>query len=149
VINIEPHPDLPNVTLLENAARLTLEHQSAPANADLTIVLADDETLRDLNRGYRGMDVPTDVLSFPASQQDPESGVPYLGDILISVPRAAEQAQAAGHSTQDEAQLLIVHGVLHLLGHDHVKAKEKARMWKAQAEVLERLGLEGIQISEE
>ncbi|OGO38392.1 MAG: rRNA maturation RNase YbeY [Chloroflexi bacterium RBG_16_56_8] len=95
------------------------------------------------------MDTPTDVLSFPASEQDPESSAPYLGDILISVPRAVDQAQAAGHSAQDEVQLLVVHGVLHLLGHDHAKAQEKARMWKAQAEVLERLGLEGIQIGEE
>src|ERR687892_74662 len=72
----------------------------------------------------------------------------YIGDILISIPRAQAQANAAGHPLESEVQLLVVHGVLHLLGHDHAEAEEKARMWKAQAEILERLGLGSIQIRE-
>jgi probable rRNA maturation factor len=149
MINIESYPDFPSIDLLERAARVALEYQSKDPDADLSIVLADDEKLRELNRDYLGIDAPTDVLSFPASESDPETGARYLGDILISVPRAMEQAKAAGHNVQDEVQLLVVHGVLHLLGHDHAEAAEKARMWAAQAMVLERLGLGHVKVREE
>jgi probable rRNA maturation factor len=135
--------------LLENAARLTLEHESESLAADLSIILTDDARLHELNLNYLGVDAPTDVLSFPASETDPDTGTRYLGDILISVPRAQAQAEAAGHPLESEVQLLVVHGVLHLLGHDHADAKEKSRMWKAQAETLESLGLGNIQIREE
>jgi probable rRNA maturation factor len=147
VIHIKVNPsvqDAPSSDLLERAAQTVLEHQSA--DGDLTIVLTDDTQLQQLNRDYLDMDAPTDVLSFPASETDPETARPYLGDILISVPRAVKQAQTAGHGLEAEAQLLTVHGTLHLLGHDHAGDEEKARMWKAQAEVLERLGLSGIEI---
>jgi probable rRNA maturation factor len=136
-----------NLDLLEQAARAALDHQSA--DGDLTLVLTDDEQLRRLNRDYLGIDAPTDVLSFPASETDPETGRRYLGDILLSIPRAETQARAAGHSLADEARLLVVHGVLHLLGHDHANAKEKAKMWQAQAEVLEGLGLGHVKVREE
>ena len=135
--------------LLERAARTALEHEGETLDSELTIVLTNDARLQELNRDYLGIDAPTDVLSFPASELDPETGARYLGDILISVPRAESQATAARHPLESEVQLLVVHGVLHLLGHDHAEAAEKARMWKAQAEVLERLGLGNIQIREE
>ena len=135
--------------LLERAARIALEHEGKTLDSELTIVLTNDAHLQELNRDYLGIDAPTDVLSFPASETDPETGARYIGDILISVARAESQATAAGHSLESEVQLLVVHGVLHLLGHDHAEATEKARMWKAQAEVLERLGLGNIQIREE
>ena len=112
-------------------------------------MLTDDARLHKLNRDYLGLDSPTDVLSFPASETDPETGARYLGDVLISIPRAQEQADAAGHALESEVQLLVVHGVLHLLGHDHAEAEGKVRMWKAQMEILESLGLENIQIREE
>ncbi len=139
--------------LVRRAARAALEHQSALLEANLTIVLTDDAQLQQLNRDYMGIDTPTDVLSFPASptdasEIDPETGSPYLGDILISLPYAARSAAQAGHSLEAEVQLLVVHGVLHLLGHDHAKARQKAKMWKAQAEILESLGLGGITIRE-
>jgi probable rRNA maturation factor len=117
-------------------------------DVDLSIVLTDDARLRELNRDYLGIDSPTDVLSFSASESDPETGSRYIGDILISIPRAREQATAAGHALESEVQLLVVHGVLHLLGHDHAEAKEKKKMWKAQAEILDSLGLSGIEIRE-
>lgn len=148
MIHIELHPDFLDIELLESAARAALEQQSAPDD-DITIVLTDDDQLRELNLDYLGIDAPTDVLSFPASESDPETGVRYLGDILISVRRAAQQAQAAGHSLQAEAQLLVVHGTLHLLGHDHADAEQKTRMWAAQAEVLKRLGLSHIKVYDE
>jgi probable rRNA maturation factor len=149
VIHVEVNPSLQtNLTpdMLERAALAVLAHQSA--DGDLTIVLTDDAQLHELNRDYLGIDAPTDVLSFPASETDPENARRYLGDILISVQRANEQARAAGHALAAEVQLLAVHGTLHLLGYDHAEADEKARMWKAQAEVLERLGLSDIEIRE-
>lgn len=149
MIHIETNPALrtaPAPDALERAALAVLAHQSS--DGDLSIVLTDDAQLHELNREYLGIDAPTDVLSFPASETDPETARRYLGDILISVPRAEEQASAAGHSLEAELQLLTVHGALHLLGYDHAEADEKARMWNVQAEVLERLGLSGIEIKE-
>ncbi len=149
MIYLEPHPQFQDAALLEQTANAVLEHQSVKDDLVLSIILTDDEQLRELNLDYLGIDAPTDVLSFPASETDPETGARYLGDILISVPRAAEQAKAAGHELAGEVQLLVVHGVLHLLGYDHAGAEEKARMWAAQAEVLKRLGLDHIKVREE
>ncbi len=154
MINIDNQQDFLESALLERAARFTLELEpdsprgAVPAEADITIVLTDDAQLHELNREYLGVDAPTDVLSFPADESDPETGVTYLGDILISIPRATQQAQAAGHPVEAEVQLLVVHGVLHLLGHDHAEAEEKTRMWAEQAKVLERLGLGYVKIQD-
>jgi probable rRNA maturation factor len=156
MIYIEVKQDFSDVALLEHAARLTLDtsvplsdgFEFALASADMTIVLTDDAQLHELNREYLGVDAPTDVLSFPASESDPETGTPYLGDILISIPRAKQQAEAAGHSIEDEVQLLVVHGTLHLLGHDHAEVGEKDRMWQAQAEVMSGLGLSHIKVQD-
>ncbi len=151
MINIEQIPNLvPAIPLelVEKAAQAALKHQSAPAEAEVTIVLSNDVQLRELNLQWMGINAPTDVLSFPSDENDPETGSRYLGDILISVETAARQAARAGHLVEAEAQLLTVHGILHLLGHDHAEEEEKARMWTAQAEILETLGLGRIQASE-
>jgi probable rRNA maturation factor len=148
MIHIESDYPFPE-ELLERAARAALEHEAESQDAELSIVLTDNAHLQELNLNYLGIDAPTDVLSFPASETDPESGSRYIGDILISVPRAQSQADAAGHPLESEVQLLVVHGTLHLLGHDHAEPGEKSRMWKAQAEVLDSLGLGAIQIREE
>ncbi len=126
--------------LLERAARAVLDLSGSP-DADLTIVLVDDARIQALNRDFLAHDAPTDVLSFPADEPDPETGRLYLGDVVISLARAAEQARERGHAFEAEMQLLVVHGVLHLLGHDHAEAGEKQRMWAAQAGVLEQLGI--------
>ena len=150
MIHIDINPSLQTdlaSDMLERAAQAVLAHQST--DGDLTIVLTDDTQLHELNRDYLNIDAPTDVLSFPAFETDPETARRYLGDILISVPRAAQQAQTAGHALEAEVQLLAVHGTLHLLGYDHAEAEEKNRMWKAQAEILESLGLSGIEIRED
>lgn len=124
--------------LIQAAAVATLESEQLDT-ASLTILLTDDQTLRTLNHDFLGIDEPTDVLSFPAG--DPMPGMePYLGDIAISLPRATAQAASAGHPLTAELQLLTVHGVLHLLGHDHADPAEKATMWAAQAAVLQKLG---------
>jgi probable rRNA maturation factor len=148
MINIESEVSFPK-KLLERAVKNALKNQSASLDSGLTIVLADDSKIRELNRDYLEIDAPTDVLSFPASETDPETGAPYIGDIIISLPYAAKSAEKAGHPLESEVQLLVVHGVLHLLGYDHAEADEKARMWKAQSEILEALGLGDIKIREE
>ncbi len=125
---------------LRRAAEATLTQQRAPAGASLTLWLSDDATLHQWNRRFRGVDAPTDVLSFPDGEVDPDTGAIYLGDVLISYPRAAAQAAAGGHAVADELTLLVVHGVLHLLGHDHATPEEKERMWTAQREILRSLG---------
>jgi probable rRNA maturation factor len=113
---------------------------ATPGSA-LSVQVTGDETLQRLNREYLGIDAPTDVLSFPVPFDDPESGSHYLGDILISLPTAARQADSGGHPVEEEVKLLLVHGILHLLGHDHAKPEEKAAMWHKQDEILAALGI--------
>ncbi len=140
-IEIEaPYEELVRPDLLEAAARAALEHQGAPAPSALSIIVSGEDRLQELNSRYLGIDAPTDVLSFPSGDLDPESGERYLGDILISAPHASAQGAAAGHGAAAEFQLLVVHGVLHLLGHDHAGQAEKDAMWAAQREILERIG---------
>ena len=115
-------------------------YAGAPVGADLSLVLTDDAQLRQLNRQYLGIDSPTDVLSFPAGETDPETDLIYLGDVLISYQRAQVQAAAGGHPVEDELQLLVVHGVLHLLGFDHAEETEKVKMWAEQSAILSQLG---------
>jgi len=153
MITIESKYDFPSAQI-KRAVQRTLKHQNELPGMNLSVVLTDSRRLRKLNRDYLGIDAPTDVLSFPASESDgsetdPETGARYLGDILISVPYAAKSARLAGHPLEAELQLLVVHGVLHLLGHDHARPREKARMWKAQREILTQLGLGDIEIREE
>ncbi len=139
----------PEIALLEQAVQAALAQQGFSGDYEITLVLTDDAQLHKLNRDYLGMDSPTDVLSFPSDETDPETGLRYLGDILLSLPRAALQAEQAGHSLEAESQLLVVHGVLHLLGHDHADTDEKTVMWAAQAEILETLGLTHIQVRDD
>ena len=134
--------------LIEKTAYSTLVHQSAHHDLEMAIVITNDEQLHALNRQFLDIDAPTDVLSFPADFTDPDNEAPYLGDILISFPRAAYQASIAGHAVMAEIQLLVVHGVLHLLGHDHAEPSEKAKMWSAQREIIQQLGLGNMKIPE-
>jgi probable rRNA maturation factor len=143
MINIDIIPEFRRVFMpgiLERAAKAALLQQSAP-DVDLTLILTGDSQIQALDRDFLDNDVPTDVLSFPASEMDPETGRRYLGDIIISVQRAEAQSILAGHSLEAELSLLVVHGVLHLLGHDHAEPEEKTRMWEAQSETLTRLGI--------
>jgi probable rRNA maturation factor len=125
---------------LIEAARITLEQGAEKQDGELTIFLTGDEQVRELNREYLETDAPTDVLSFPADYIDPDTNVPYLGDVIISYPRAQEQAALGGHTLEHELQLLVIHGVLHLLGYDHLEEDEKYRMWTVQGGVLRQLG---------
>lgn len=137
----EPYVDRVDAALLERAAFAVLQREKIPASADVSIVIEGDEKLQELNSQFLGVAAPTDVLSFPSGETDPETGHAYLGDILISFPRAASQANAAGHSVAAELQLLVVHGALHLIGYDHASSAEKADMWAVQKEILDTLGV--------
>ena len=147
-LEIDPaYQHLVNVASLEQTVQLVLEKLST-SDAELTLVIGDNAQIQELNRSYRDVDAPTDVLSFPADFTDPENENPYLGDIIIAYPLAQAQAEQSGHSAQAELQLLTVHGLLHLLGYDHTADAEKAEMWALQHEMLEQLGLGDIQITE-
>ncbi len=141
----------PYLRAVAAAANMAMTYESVSEGAAVTILLADDDYLRQLNFQYRGEDHATDVLSFPGGDPIPggQDLLEYLGDIAISVQTAEAQAAAKGHETAAELQLLAVHGVLHLVGYDHLDEEEKAAMWTAQAEILGRLGLEGIQPTED
>lgn len=141
MINIESHIKLPiDPALLEKAVQQTLDFTQAEADLELTLVISDDSLLLQLNQQYMGIDAPTDVLSFPAEHTDPDTQIRYLGDVLISLPRAQNQASAGGHPLHEELQLLVVHGVLHLLGYDHSETEETAQMQTAQDAIMESLG---------
>jgi probable rRNA maturation factor len=143
MINIEIIPEFRRVfmpSILERAAKTALHQQSAP-DVDLSLVLTGDSQIQALDRDFLKKDAPTDVLSFPSFETDPETGRRYLGDIIISVQQAEAQSVAAGHSLEAELSLLVIHGVLHLLGHDHAGVRDKRRMWAAQSEILTILGI--------
>jgi probable rRNA maturation factor len=125
--------------LLHKTAQATLDQQRVKQRVELTVVITGNAQLRALNRTFRDVDAPTDVLSFATTDHlQPDSL--YLGDVVISYPKAKEQAKAGGHPVDAEVQLLVVHGVLHLLGHDHYTEAEKNVMWKAQAATLKKIG---------
>jgi len=118
-----------------------------PAEAELSLAVVDDEEIRRLNGQYRQVDAPTDVLSFPLLELEPGAPIPadevppVLGDVVLSLAHIYRQAEAFGHSPEREAAFLAVHGLLHLLGHDHQTPAEEARMFALQEEILGRAGL--------
>lgn len=141
-----------NAELLDSVRRAVmavLESQGA-TNAEVSVVLGNDEDLRELNRVWRDVDAPTDVLSFPLEEsggEEPESemaeGEPrLLGDVIVSLPRARVQADEYGHSVARELGFLVVHGTLHLLGFDHDSEPQRQEMRTREEAVLARLGLE-------
>jgi probable rRNA maturation factor len=102
-------------------------------------MITGDAEMLALNRDYRGIDQTTDVLSFNENYIDPESGLEYLGDIIISVPRAKKQAREGGHTIGQEIQVLVIHGILHLSGYDHDTKSKQKKMWHMQAGLLTKL----------
>ena len=119
-----------------------MELEGGPVRAELSIVLADDRVVQELNRRYRQVDAPTDVLSFPAGDP-PAVGLPQLlGEVVISIPTARRQAAQAGHDWRAEVDLLLVHGVLHLLGWRDHSPVTRRRMMARQAEILAMINCE-------
>ncbi len=126
---------------LRAAAITVLTQQNAPSHGSLTVVITDNDSVAALNRQYRGVDAPTDVLSFPADAPpiSLDDELPYLGDVIIAYPYAVAQAQREGHDVGDTLALLVVHGTLHLLGFDHDTLENRARMWAAQEAAIRSL----------
>lgn len=148
----EPYAALVDDTNL-NAVVTHLLTAVGQADATLTLVVTSDEAVQALNRDYRGIDAPTDVLSFAAQETAPDAPAladlppelaaelgDYLGDVLIAYPYAERQAAHYQNSVQAELRLLAVHGVLHLLGYDHATPAEEAAMWEQQRAVLAPFG---------
>lgn len=133
---------------IERAAQATLLQETDHQNTELTIAIESEEVLHALNLQFLGIDAPTDVLSFPSDTVDPETNAPYLGDVIIAYPIAEAQALQANVDVTSEIQLLVVHGVLHLLGYDHANHRDKQAMWAAQDSILAKLGLSFDQLPE-
>jgi probable rRNA maturation factor len=96
---------------------------------EVSVVFVSDRKIRELNRDFRQMDKPTDVLSFAADEgETPFPGNPVLGDVIISIETAERQSHDIGHSLDDEINRLLIHGLLHLLGYDHMQAEERKKM---------------------
>ena len=155
--NEQNHMEIPESLLQTLEQLLQLAGRSEGVDCgEVALTFVDDEAIHELNRQYRGIDRPTDVLSFAmheTAEDEPEikmqppepddmPDIPdLLGDIVISVPRAMEQAQEYGHSFEREIGFLFVHGFLHLLGYDHESEEEERTMFAKQERILEQAGL--------
>ena len=119
-------------------------------NVEINIILTIPEKIQEINKRYRNVDKPTDVLSFPMFEKEEVeiiqkngTSVPeILGDIIISIDQVKRQAEEYGHSIQRELAYMIVHGFYHIMGYDHVENEEKIKMRNKEEKVLEKLGLE-------
>ena len=129
--------------LAEKCCRTVLREEKYPYRTEVSLTIVSDEEISELNKQYRNTDKTTDVLSFPLGEPDYESRAVVLGDIVISAPTAIRQASEYGHTVEREMAFLTIHGMLHLLGYDHVlkdKSDEKI-MFAKQEKILQKLGI--------
>lgn len=144
--------------LAEEVINFSLDYEKFPYETEVNLTLVDNDSIQEINREYREMDKPTDVLSFPMLEYpaagdfsrieedlegnfNPDTGEVLLGDIIISVPKVFEQAEAYGHTTRREYAFLIVHSVLHLLGYDHMTPADAAFMENKQKSILDAMNI--------
>ena len=137
--------ELPFETIIREIVLAALDYEECPYEAEINVILTDNEAIRVMNKEYRGLDAPTDVLSFPLVDYNvpsdfnhvedavedyfnPETGELMLGDIVISVDKVEGQAESYGHSQTRELAFLVAHSMLHLLGYDHMEEGERAEM---------------------
>ena len=149
--------ELPFETIIREIVLAALDYEECPYEAEINVILTDNEAIRVMNKEYRGLDAPTDVLSFPlvdynvpsdcnhvedavADYFNPETGELMLGDIVISVDKVEGQAESYGHSQTRELAFLVAHSMLHLLGYDHMEEGERAEMERRQDAILESRG---------
>lgn len=157
--DIETQVDPALISLMQAAADCTLWMEGVKRPCAVSIRLCNDDAIRDVNRDYRGIDRATDVLSFPMvsypqgvtaghadallrREWDDGLDACMLGDLVISVPHVLAQAEEYGHSEQREAAYLLVHGLCHLMGYDHIEEEDKRRMRAMEEKVLGELGME-------
>lgn len=141
---IDPPEDFEK--LIEDCTRAALEEEEIEDDAEVSTTLVDNARIRELNKEFREIDRETDVLSFPLGDEngfevDPDTDAILLGDIVISLEKAQEQAEEYGHSFKREIAFLITHSLFHLLGYDHMTTEEEAEMFAKQEKVLEKLGI--------
>lgn len=115
-------------------------------DSEVSITLTDNKNIHEMNKKYRNIDRPTDVLSFALNEGDEPiikggPAINVLGDIVISVEKAAEQAEEYGHGIRREIAFLVTHGMLHLLGYDHIKEEDRIKMRKEEDFVMEKIGI--------
>jgi len=146
-------PDRLPVPLIKHCVRVALQHENVDRPCEVSILITDDEKICEINNEFRGINEPTDVLSFPMQEfrepgwtapasltADPETGLTPLGEIILSAERVKLQAAGYGHSMEREASYLTVHAVLHLLGYDHIdEAADKKLMRDREKEIMEEL----------
>ena len=146
--------EFPYAALLERAITAALEAEGVATPCEVDVLITDDEAIHQINLEQRGIDRPTDVLSFPmfnyrpgqppadGVDADPATGLTPLGDMVISLERARAQAEEYGHPVERELCYLAVHSVLHLLGYDHMdEGEEKAQMRAREEAILGKLGM--------
>lgn len=148
---------LPAEEIIDRVVRVALDHEGCPYEAEVSVILTDNDSIQAINREQRQIDAPTDVLSFPMIDYEepshfdhvekaaedyfnPETGELLLGDIVISVDKVIEQAGLYGHSRERELAFLVAHSMLHLCGYDHMEEGEREEMEARQEEILKPLG---------
>lgn len=160
-INIEYEAEkkmgIPYEEIIENVVLESLDYVECPYEAEVNVIITDNQEIQAINKEHRQIDAPTDVLSFPLVDYetpadfdhvedyvedyfDPDTGELLLGDIVVSVDKVEEQAEKYGHSTTRELAFLIAHSMLHLCGYDHMDDDERLEMEAKQSEILERRG---------
>ena len=133
--------------LIRRCCHAVLQLEEFPDPAEISVTFVDNEQIREMNNKFRKIDSATDVLSFPLGENgvydtNMETGAKLLGDIVISMPRAKEQAEMYGHSLEREVGYLTAHSMLHLLGYDHEQGGiERVRMREKEELVMQQLGL--------
>ncbi len=157
-MDLEIYDDTKNVPeekikLIEDILNFAGSYLKLPENTEMSVTLMDNEHIHEINKKYRGVDKPTDVISFAIEEDDPDE-VPIIlpedeefdipkniGDIMVSMDKAKEQAEYLGHSEDRELGFLVVHGFLHLNGYDHMKEEDEKEMFGLQREILDSYGL--------
>lgn len=139
--------------LVRGVLEYAANYLSLPENTEMSVTLMDNKHIHEINKKYRGIDKPTDVISFAMEEDGDEGDIilpsdmefempKNLGDLMISMEKVAEQAEYLGHSQDRELGFLTVHGFLHLNGYDHMKAEDEKEMFSLQDEILDGYGLQ-------
>lgn len=157
-MDLEIYDDTKNVPeekikLIGDILNFAGSYLKLPENTEMSVTLMDNEHIHEINKKYRGVDKPTDVISFAIEEDDPDE-VPIIlpedeefdipkniGDIMVSMDKVKEQAEYLGHSEDRELGFLVVHGFLHLNGYDHMKEEDEKEMFGLQREILDSYGL--------
>lgn len=144
--DLEADPNLPftSLEMLADLALQVIDILRPDSAAEISIQIASDSFVQNLNQTYRGVDAPTDILSFPSETLPPEIAgdeAPYLGDLVIAYPYTLHAAYHAHHAPRDEFALLVIHGILHLVGYDHDSPETQAIMWQKQSELLRQFDI--------